>query len=360
MDSTCVEPGDVLLNITGASIGRCAVVPDDFDEANVSQHVAVIRLAERKLRQFIHLWIIAPNFQDRIMQVQVGVSREGLSMTCLKAFVVALPPLAEQRRIVAKVEELLALCDELEARQSAAREHRTRLVRSALDHLTAANRARVCDPQHVARKTESEKRSNVSLPSERCGSQSRAPQNDFHRLATFVLREFPQLTAALEDVPAPPQATLSLAIQGHLLAQYPKDERTQKVLERVLLENGKKGLARDAWNLSFPNRCYRGGRRRIGGAPKAPIIPAQPNGLGNRTGDTKALKARSISALKDFGNWAAPLALVFFGWTLDLGRCPRLVWAGPLARVTPCLGRTPVHVKKRPNSSVAARRVQPW
>ena len=39
---------------------------------------------------------------------------------------------------MAKVEELLALCDELEARQTAAREHRTRLVRSALDHLTTA------------------------------------------------------------------------------------------------------------------------------------------------------------------------------------------------------------------------------
>ena len=52
-----------------------------------------------------------------------------------------LPPLAEQRRIVAKVEELLALCNELEARQTAAREHRTRLVRSALDHLTTRSRS---------------------------------------------------------------------------------------------------------------------------------------------------------------------------------------------------------------------------
>ena len=53
------------------------------------------------------------------------------------------------------------------------------------------------------------------------------------------------------------------------------------------------------------------------------------------------------SALNDFGNCAAPLALGLYFGTFDLGRCPRLVWAGPLARVTLCAGRTtPVHVKK--------------
>jgi type I restriction enzyme S subunit len=69
------------------------------------------------------------------MQVQVGVSREGLSMARLKEFVIALPPLAEQRRIVAKVEELLALCDELEARQLATRTTATHLLDAALNQL---------------------------------------------------------------------------------------------------------------------------------------------------------------------------------------------------------------------------------
>ena len=119
MASTVVEAGDLLLNITGASIGRCAIVPGDVDEANVSQHVAIVRLADKKLRQFIHLVIIAPDFQSQIMQVQVGVSREGLSMRNLKEFVIALPPLAEQHRIVAKVDELMRWCDALEARLTA-------------------------------------------------------------------------------------------------------------------------------------------------------------------------------------------------------------------------------------------------
>jgi len=117
MSGTTVKPGDVLLNITGASIGRCAVVPDRFGEANVSQHVAILRLIDKRLRQFLHLCVISPFFQKTIMDVQVGVSREGLSMARLREFPFPIPPLSEQARIVAKVDELLSLCDDLETRQ---------------------------------------------------------------------------------------------------------------------------------------------------------------------------------------------------------------------------------------------------
>ena len=138
MSGTWVQPGDILLNITGASIGRSAIVPDDFDEANVSQHVAIVRLAEKELRQFLHLVVIAPDFQQRIMDVQVGVSREGLSMSRLKEFVIAVPPLAEQQRIVAKVDELMTLCDELAVQQQQQHEGANQFQRSVLHHLVAA------------------------------------------------------------------------------------------------------------------------------------------------------------------------------------------------------------------------------
>jgi type I restriction enzyme S subunit len=92
MEGTHVRPGDLLLNITGASIGRCVVVPDDFDEGNVSQHVAIVRLVDRDLRAFVHLCLISPYFQALIMGVQVGVSREGLSMKRLQDLQVPIPP----------------------------------------------------------------------------------------------------------------------------------------------------------------------------------------------------------------------------------------------------------------------------
>jgi type I restriction enzyme, S subunit len=139
MSGTHVRSGDVLLNITGASIGRCAVVPPNLLEANVSQHVAILRLIDIRMADYLHLCVISPTFQQTIMDVQVGVSREGLSMTRLKLFPLAVPPFAEQQRIVAKVDELMALCDQLEAEAEACQALSGRLFDSIVHHLFASN-----------------------------------------------------------------------------------------------------------------------------------------------------------------------------------------------------------------------------
>ena len=95
-----VRSKDILLNITGGSIGRCAVVPDDFDIANVNQHVMIIRLVEPKMRHWIHTILISEYIQNLIMDVQVGVSREGLSATKLMNFLIPVPPISEQNKIL--------------------------------------------------------------------------------------------------------------------------------------------------------------------------------------------------------------------------------------------------------------------
>jgi type I restriction enzyme S subunit len=135
MNVTHVQNGDILLNITGASIGRSCVVPEHLGEANVSQHVSIIRLVDKRLRFFIHLCIISPYVQDSIMQIQVGISREGLSMRNLKEFLVPIPPLAEQDRIVAKVNQLMSLCDELEAKLRQAEADSEKLMNAAVKHV---------------------------------------------------------------------------------------------------------------------------------------------------------------------------------------------------------------------------------
>jgi type I restriction enzyme S subunit len=114
MSGTKVLPNDILLNITGGSIGRCALVSSDFDEANVSQHVTIIRLKKGLINKFIHLIILSPFFQDRIMIVQTGGNREGLAKKNMQLMLIPLPPLAEQKRIVEKVDQLMKLCYELE------------------------------------------------------------------------------------------------------------------------------------------------------------------------------------------------------------------------------------------------------
>ena len=116
MAGTVVSANDLLFNITGASIGRCAVVPSDFDEANVSQHVTIIRAVQPELNAFLHKVLVSRHVQQTVMAVQVGVSREGLSITKLGQFLIPVPPLAEQSRIVTRVAALRRLCADLRQR----------------------------------------------------------------------------------------------------------------------------------------------------------------------------------------------------------------------------------------------------
>ena len=201
MSGTVVRPGDVLLNITGASIGRCAVVPDDFDEGNVSQHVAIVRLVDKTMRRFLHTALISPFLQDTVMSVQVGISREGLSMTRLREFPIPVPPLREQHRIVAKVDELMAPCDELEAAQKKKRQTRVRLNGAALHKLTTAT----------------------------------APA-DFAHHWQRVRDHFDLLYDTPETVDELRQAVLQLAVRGKLVRQDPSDEPAEVLLGRIAEE----------------------------------------------------------------------------------------------------------------------------
>ena len=103
-----VKPKDILLNITGGSIGRCALVPDDFDIANVNQHVIIIRLANLELRKYIHSVITSTYIQEQILSRQVGSGRGGLSAETLSTFLIPLPPLNEQAAIERKLNDCIS------------------------------------------------------------------------------------------------------------------------------------------------------------------------------------------------------------------------------------------------------------
>ena len=107
-----VLPNDMLLNITGASIGRCAIVPNTFGDADVNQHVLIMRPVLQIVSGYLHAAIISPLVQSAIMIGQVGATKEGLSATKAAGLLIPLPPLAEQRRIVERVNELMPLVEE--------------------------------------------------------------------------------------------------------------------------------------------------------------------------------------------------------------------------------------------------------
>ncbi|OJS99305.1 restriction endonuclease subunit S [Marinobacter nauticus] len=141
MANTHVFPNDILLNITGASLGRCTVVPTELEMANVSQHVTIIRTIDPLNRSYLHYLILSPYVQSLVWGRQVGMAREGLSKKVLEQFEIPLPPLEEQHRIVQKVDELMALCDRLEQQTSDQLEAHETLVDTLLGTLTQSENA---------------------------------------------------------------------------------------------------------------------------------------------------------------------------------------------------------------------------
>ncbi|EOS52859.1 hypothetical protein C809_00408 [Lachnospiraceae bacterium MD335] len=105
--NSTVLPMDILLNITGGSIGRCALIPDDFTKGSINQHILIIRMIDPRLRFYIHTCICSPFIQKYIKGNTVG-DKDGFSAGRCKNMLIPLPPLEEQRRIVSKLNEILA------------------------------------------------------------------------------------------------------------------------------------------------------------------------------------------------------------------------------------------------------------
>ena len=108
MKGSKVLPSDILLNITGASIGRSCVVPSTFLEGNVNQHVCIIRTIKGFQPKFIQSILSSYNGQKLIMQSQAGGGREGLNFENVRGFKLQLPKELEQQKIA----EFLSAVDE--------------------------------------------------------------------------------------------------------------------------------------------------------------------------------------------------------------------------------------------------------
>jgi type I restriction enzyme S subunit len=108
MRRTHIRSNDVLLNITGASIGRCCVAPASLGEANVNQHVCIIRLSEPTPQDASYLAnvIASPVGQSQIARLQAGGSREGLNYGQVRSFNIPWPEKNERARISQTIQSL--------------------------------------------------------------------------------------------------------------------------------------------------------------------------------------------------------------------------------------------------------------
>ncbi len=100
MKNSQVQSGDVLLNITGGSIGRCYYVSGEFREANVNQHVCIVRPNERIITEFLYYVLSSSIGQKQIDLCQTGGNREALNFEQLKNFFICLPEVDEQKKVV--------------------------------------------------------------------------------------------------------------------------------------------------------------------------------------------------------------------------------------------------------------------
>ncbi len=105
-----VGENDILVTITGANVTKSALVPMLSEPAFVSQHVALLKLTSSDTTAFVFNWLVSPaNGRKTLEKWAYGAGKPGLSLEQVRALPVALPPQAEQKRIVDEVERRLSL-----------------------------------------------------------------------------------------------------------------------------------------------------------------------------------------------------------------------------------------------------------
>ena len=193
-----IPPGSLLIVARSGILRRTLPVSINRVPCTVNQDLKVLIPYMAELAEYLRLML--RGYESLIIRdlVKGGVTVQSLKFSQFAKFPFPLPPLEEQRRIVAKVNELMALCDELEERQRRRAEKRASLNRSALHHLATAT-----DDADLAR-------------------HWRRIRDHFD-----VLYEVPETVAELR------QAILQLAVRGKLVPQDPNDEPASVLLERI-------------------------------------------------------------------------------------------------------------------------------
>jgi len=101
LNNVVVEEDDILLNITGASVARCCMVPKKVLPARVNQHVSIIRCDKEKASPFyVHYCLISPFFKSHLLMIsQSGATREALTKEKIENLQIPFPPLVAQHKI---------------------------------------------------------------------------------------------------------------------------------------------------------------------------------------------------------------------------------------------------------------------
>jgi type I restriction enzyme S subunit len=187
---TRLVPGDVLIARLPNPIGRACLFPDIGQPAITVVDVAILRSDQNVVPAFLVLALNSPPTRSQIEAYGKGTTRFRVSTGHLKTVVLPVPPIGEQRRIVAKVDELMALCDRLERARATRELVRDRIVAVSLGRLSAPHRT-------------------SSISEDAC----------------FVCDQLATMTAKSDHIQRFRGAIRNLAVRGKLLPQIPTEER---------------------------------------------------------------------------------------------------------------------------------------
>jgi type I restriction enzyme, S subunit len=194
------KKGDLLYTLVG-SYGIPVLVRDDRPFC-VQRHIGILRPSETVDVEFLGRALSSEFVFEQATTCATGIAQKTVPLSGLRKMIIPLPPLAEQRRIVAKVTELMGLCDRLEAAQ-ADREQRR-------DRLAAATHAGLSTPEPLH--------------------------------SSFFLRQFPQFTTRPDQIPQLRQTILNLAVRGQLVPHSQKARMGS--LESILAEASVNGVSK--------------------------------------------------------------------------------------------------------------------
>lgn len=107
-----LKEGDLLMSLTG-NVGRVGILPQSMLPAALNQRVACLRLKDERLKPFLFWYLRCPIFRERCEGSGHGMAQLNISTEWVKQEFFPLPPLAEQQRIVAKIEELFEQIDKI-------------------------------------------------------------------------------------------------------------------------------------------------------------------------------------------------------------------------------------------------------
>jgi type I restriction enzyme S subunit len=190
------KKGQLLLTVKGSGVGKSTTC--NLPEVAISRQLMALMAIGWDDRFLILIANrLAVQLRNAARSLIPGISREDV-----EEFAFPLPPLAEQHRIVAKVDELMALCDQLEAARQKREQGRERLLASTLQRL--------------------------NQPAEDLAS--------FRKDASFALQVLPSLTTTPAQIKQLRQTILNLAVRGKLVEQDPEDEPAAELLASVALE----------------------------------------------------------------------------------------------------------------------------